>query len=260
MESLINTFKQNKNLIEEAIKLDFKEWDYEFEFQYILDCIEENENNKLENLKEKQNIYYPKNIAVVGKIDPKVLMNLIIKCLTLDINITFYLKDKLLATNKAILDSLKNNKYKYVYVKNIDEFYKKQDEYDICLYLGNKKEYLNFTKRLNILSVYQNYGEIYIFLENKEFKSEMLNLEKYAYNNDIEIKYYISDFEKAITEINNIGPVNIFGIYSKDSENAYKIANEIYSENVYINIDLTKKYKFDFDLKKLIIKKKIVYK
>lgn len=260
MSNLINAFNKNKSLIEEAIKLDFKQWDYEFKFQDILDVIAENENKKIEKVQEKQVNSCLKNIAVIGKIDPKALINLIVKFSKIDINVTFYLKEKLLATNKAILTSINTEKIKYQQIKSVDEFYKKQDEHDICLYLGNKKEYLNFTKRLNILSIYQNYGEIYVFLENKEFKSQMLDLEKYAYINDIEIKYYLADYKLALEQINSIGPVNIVGIYSKDAENAYSMANEIYSENVYINVDLIKKYKIDFDIEKLIFKKKIVYK
>lgn len=259
MEKLIEAFNKNKKMIEEAIKLDLKEWDYNFSFQEIINIVEEDENKESEKIKEKQRISYPKNIAVIGKIDPKVLVNLVTKSSKLDVKLTFYLKDKLIATNKALIESLDKVKFQCEHIQNIDDFYKKQNEYDICIYFGNKIEYLNFTKRLNILSIYQNYGEIYIFLENKEFKKEMLTLEKYAYNNDIEIKYY-TEYEKLLSEINSIGPVNIVGIYTKNPENAYEIANKIYSENVFINVNLIEKYKFDFDIGKLVLKKKISYK
>lgn len=261
MEKIIKALNKNKEIIEDAINLDFKEWDYENSFEDIIKIInkEESKINKKENGKIT---FTMKNIAVIGRVNPKVIISLIAKFAKLDLNVTFFVEDKLLATNKTIISSISEeyNKFKIEVLKKNDDFYKVQKNFDNCLYIGNNEEYQDFSRRLTIHSVYQNFGEIFICLENKEFKIEMLELEKFAFENDIQTKYYVGNLEEAIIDINKKGVVDTVLILTKNAEEAYKIANEVYAENVYVNVNLPEKYEFNFDVEKLLLKKKIVIK
>ena len=188
--------KLNKRNLENAFNLDFEEWETKIEFEKVLEIFD--------NIKEKE--YLPKfakdqivdgfgKVILICNQNPYLILNFILSCIYTNNKTTVILERKMLATNKAIIEIIRKyiiklkldlDTVEYIEVDNKDKVVEIQDNYDLLYYFGNKQEYINFTKRLHIDSKFENFGEIYVYMDSKDFKSEFINIDKYEIFNKCE--------------------------------------------------------------------------
>lgn len=267
INNIENNLIKNKKIIEQAIELDYKEWEIKISFEKVLNFISE--------LKEKE--YLPKFtkqeiVSGIGKIllitnqNPYLIFNFCLNAIYTNNYLEVLLEEKMLATNKILIEIIKktfkengvnSNIINYIET-NKENIIAKQDDYDLLYYYGNKEEYIEFAKRIHIDSKFENFGEMYIFIEDNIFEDVLKEIDKFAYMNEIKINYFKDDLEKNIEQINQKNNLNkISVIFTKDIDNAYKFIKYIKSENVFININPIEYFKYEIDDNALVFKKKI---
>lgn len=260
-----------RKTIEKGFELDLKEWEIKIDFDKIISI--------LDNMKEKE--YLPlftkeKIVDGLGKIglvsngNPYLIFEFILSCLYTNNKVRVVLTDKMLASNRVLIECiikiLKKEKYdddivSFVEVVSKDKVIGIQDEFDVLYYFGNKEEYLNYTKRLHIDSIFENFGEMYVYVDSKDFKEYLLEIDKFAYINEIKVNYYTESLETVSKQVNNRNNINkISVIFTKDIEKAYEFIKLIKTENVYININPCEYISFSTKLNNLVYSKNIVIK
>ena len=260
----------DKKIIEKAFKLDYSEWEYEVDFDRII--------NQVDLFKEKD--YLPvfckeKIIDGVGKIcllcnqNPYLIFNAILSCIYTNNKIEVVLENKMLATNKVLIESLQKSLKKskadedtvtYIELTNKDDVVSYQNKYDLIYYLGNKSSYISFIKRIHIDTKFENFAEINLYSDSKEFKDVIVEIDKWAYLNEIKINIYNSTIDKAIKDINKLNNTDIMSvIFSKDMSKIGKFVKEVKSKEIYVNNNFTKEYNFEINLNNLVYKKVIKY-
>lgn len=264
-----NLIKNKKNL-QKAFDLDYKEWEIKISFEKLIELIAK--------IKEKE--YLPKFtkqeiVSGVGKIvlitnqNPYLIFNFCLNAIYTNNYVDVMLEEKMLATNKVLLEIVKKSIEELKLDSNIinyleahkNEIVSKQDDYDILYYFGNKKEYIDFSKRIHIDSKFENFGEMYIYIEDNIFEDILKEIDKFAYINEIKVNYFENELEKNIEQINKKNNINkISVIFTKNIDNAYKFIKYVKSENVFINLNPIEFFKYDVDINKLVFKKKIYIK
>lgn len=256
-----------KQIIQKAFEIDYKKWEIKLEIDNFIKIIE--------NIKKQE--YLPKfskqeivdglgNVALVNTYNPYMVFSFILSCICTNNNPCIMLKEKFKVSSIAIIELIRKSfetlKYdpniiKFKEIINEDEIVQQQDEFDLIYYLGNKQEYLHFIKRIHIDTKFENFGEIYVYVDCDDFKEELLNIDKFAYKNEINVVYFKSNLEdslKLINKCNNINKMSI--IFSKNIENAYEFIKKIKSEKIYINKNQVEVI-YNINLNNLIFKKNI---
>lgn len=260
-----------RKTIEKGFELDLKEWEIKIEFDKIISI--------LESMKEKE--YLPlftkeKIVDGLGKIglvsngNPYLIFEFILSCLYTNNKVRVVLTDKMLASNRVLIECiikvLKKEKcdedtVSFIEVVSKDKVIGIQDEFDVLYYFGNKEEYLNYNKRLHIDSIFENFGEMYVYVDSKDFKEFLLEIDKFAYINEIKVNYYTESLEIVEKQVNNRNNINkISVIFTKNIEKAYEFIKLIKTENVYININPCECISFSTKLNNLVYSKKIIIK
>ncbi len=268
IDKIKNELNKNQKNLNEAFQLDYAEWDYSIEFEKIIDIIDSFSNKEYLPFFSNQHI-----IDGIGKIilicnqNPYLILNFILSAIFTNNKVTVQLERKMLATNKAIIETIKKciknlkldlDTVEYIESNSRDDVIDKQDDYDLLYYFGNKVEYLSFIKRLHIDSKYENFGEVYVYIDSKDFKDEFINIDKYCYLNEMKAKYFKNDIKEAIKQINEKNNINKFSvIFTKNSDNAYEFIKNVKTENVYVNVNPCQDFKYETNLNNLVYNKKI---
>lgn len=263
--------KEKKKILNKAFELDYKEWEIKVETEKLIKIVE--------NLKQQD--YLPKfskqeiidgigKIVLVNSSNTYMIFNFILSSIYTNNKVTIILEEKMLASNKTLIElirkSMEDLKYdsnivNYKEVINKEEIISYQDDFDLLYYLGNKEEYLNFIKRIHIDSKFENFGELYIYVDNKDFKEQIINIDKFAYRNEIKVYYFNTNFENSVEIINKVNNINKTSIiFTKNIEKAYEFVKKVKTERVYINEEPDEEFIYNVNLKNLIFHKKIMLK
>lgn len=266
LNNIRKEIQENKKYICEAIKLDFKEWEIDINFEKFLDIINSIKNKDyLPKFSKEEIVDGIGKVILISNQNPYIIFNFILSCIYTNNKVTVLLEEKMLATNKAIIEIIKKSIKKLKldidtveYIEDEKLLFENQDNYDLLYYLGNKEEYIKFIKRIHIDSFFENFGEMYVYMDSKDFKEEFYNIDKFAYLNDIEVKYFNTSFNNSIEQINKQNNINrISVIFTKNIDKAYEFIKKIKTENVYININPCEDFQFEINMKNLIYTKKI---
>lgn len=260
------------NVLEKAFDIDYKKWEVKIEIEQLIKIVE----------KVKKQEYLPKfskqeiidgigKIALVNTTNPYIIFNFVLSCICTNNKACIILENKFIATNIAIIECVKkvledlkyeSNLVEYKEVLKKEEIIQNQEEYDLIYYVGNKEEYLNFIKRIHIDSKFENFGEIYVYVDNKEvFKDKLFEIDMLAYKNELKVYYYDTNLENSVNLINkgnNINKISI--IFTDNIENAYEFVKKIKAEKIYINEKPEAYSMYNINNNNLIFKKVIVLK
>lgn len=271
ISSILQEFKaqfSKKSGFEKAAQIDRRHHGVYVKYSKILEIIDE------ELADDKNYLKYTSgnivdgygNIAVVYNGDPYVTLRLAIKALKTHNNIVFFAK-KYLAINTKIIETINILAQKMKYAKrvlsieyNISEgtiFYN-QNFFNMLLFVGEKREYQNFKKKLGIPSIYSGYGYVDVFIDSKRLKNEILEMDEYANENYIHINYYYEvDYPSVSKFLNKYELTETFALFSEDSEVIYRYINGIKAKNIFINTSPFENYKFDITEENLVYEKNI---
>ena len=261
-----NELKSNKKTLEKAFKLDYKEWEYDVDFDKIISEIDLfKEKEYLPIFSKKEVIDGFGKICLVCNQNPYLIFNFILSAIYTNNKVEIVLENKMLASNIALIESIKkaiskfkvdNDTISYVELINKDDIISKQDNYDLIYYFGNKEEYLSFIKRIHIDTKFENLGEINLYSDCKEYKKEIIEIDKWAYLNEFKVNFYNGDLSLAIKEINRLNSINETTIiFSKDIDKITKFIKEIKAEKIYVNRNSVNDYKFETNLNNLVYRK-----
>ena len=273
LDEIKNNFKNKKDIFQKAVKLDIDEWEYETNLDDLLDTIDSlKEKEYLLKKSKKEIVTGIGKVAILNSFNPISNLTAIISLIRTGNKPTLLLDDKILATNKVMIelinDSLKNSKVKgakdykveLIQIKKPEDFIGYETKFDLLMFIGSFYEYQKFIKRIDIRSVLISFGEISIYVDAQdEFEKVLADISKYAYKNEIKIKYYNGDLKEAIKEINEMQNISkTVAIFTKNIDQAFEFVGDIKAENIFINKDPLKDLAIDINEENLVIRKKII--
>lgn len=209
------------------------------------------------------------NLCVMYDGNPYVTLKMLISALRTHNNIVFFTKNYF-ETNTILIESFnmisKECKYakKFASIQNKysnNEIVKKQNLFDLVVYIGDKRAYQSVQKQLRIPSIFNGYKIIDIYIQDKSFKEVLLKIDKHAYNNAIQVNYFDNtNLEDTISYINKYNLNDCFVVFTKDSELAYTFINSLKCKNIFINKNPFVDYEFDINENQLVYTKHIKMK
>lgn len=260
--------KNKKEVLEKAFLIDYKNWEIKLELDMlfkILDSVKASEY--LPKFSKVDIVDGIGNVLFVGNNSPYLVFSFIINSIYTNNKVCVALENKMKASNIALIELIKKvleeNKYdsnvaRYIEIDQKENVIKHQDNFDLIYYMGNKEEYINFSKRIHVQSIFENFGEMYVYIDGQEFKEMFLAIDKFAYLNDIRVEYYNTNLENTIDSINKNNNVNkISAIFTKNTDKAYEFIKNIKSENVYININPCENFDYKIKQENLVYTKNI---
>lgn len=252
---------------EEAVIIDNNKYGCLVDVEKVKEIITKySEKKSLIKMTNKEIITGIGNIACICDEIPYIIVNVICMSIKTKNNISLYLKEKILETNKMIINVFKEAikktgydiKIEIKYRNNYNEFYENQDEYNSLIYIGRQEEYIKILKKLYIPSSFQSYGDIHVYFDSKEYRSVLLRMDKFAYLNDIHIHYYNNkNIKNDIELINKQGISSICVIFTKNLQKVKMFIEKVNSKEIYVNQNPFENYEFGLDENNFIMKKKL---
>lgn len=272
VKEILEEFKiqmSKKETFNQAIEIDEKHHPVHVSQEKVLKIIDEFIN--IENLYVK---YTPNiiidgygNLAVSYNGDPYTTLRLLLMAFRTHNNIVFFSK-KFYAINTKIVETLNMiaNKKKYAekiamvefdvidgVIANLQTFFNKM------IFVGDKRDYVQMKKKFVIPTIYVGFGNVDVFIENKEFKDLLLDINEFARNNNIKINYYDdTQIEDTLTFINRFELTDCFVLLSKNTDLIYKFISELKAKNIYINKNPFDDYTLNISEKDLVYVKNII--
>jgi len=272
IKEILEEFKNQmskKDTFQQAVAIDENHHPVHVTHEKVLNIIDEFLN--LDELKVK---YTPNkivdgygNIAVSYNGDPYVTIRLLLMALRTHNNIVFFSK-KYYAINTKIVETLNMVAHKKGYAERIamveynpiDEIVANlQTFFHKMLFVGDKRDYVSLKKKFVIPTVYAGFGNIDVFIESKEYKTLLLEINQYARENNIKVNYYDdTQIEDTLTFINRFELTDCFVLLSKNTDLIYQFISEVKAKRIYINANPFENYLFSIGEKDLIYEKNIV--
>ncbi len=207
------------------------------------------------------------NIAVSYDGNPYITLRLLLMSLRTHNNIVFFSK-KYYAINTKIIEIINKIAEEKKYIKRfsmveydvIDEaIVQNQHFFNLFIYIGDKRKYQTIKKKVSIPILYNGFGVVDVFIHDKSFKDILLDIDKFANENNININYYDdTSVKETLSFINKYEISDCFVLLSRDTEMIYKFISEIKSKNVYINKNPFENYILGIQEKDLIYMKNII--
>lgn len=266
INQILKEFTQNKNLIEKYIDLDYNECGLKIEYSKMISIIEEYLNKDIIcKFNKSELINGIGSLAIINNENPYFTLSTCLAALRTNNQITFYQKDNMYGLNKFIIDTFQKftsvNFCSRVKIISYIDFIKDSINYDGLLFIGKYDEYIYLAKKLNIPIIFESFADINVYVDDISFKSNLIDIDKMAYSNCIQVNYLKeTDIDLAIKKINSEPPASINVIFTKKADNALKFLKSIHSSKIYVNKNPFENLNYILDENKLVYKKEIYYK
>ena len=258
-----------KETFNQAIEIDKKHHPVYITHEKVLEMIDEFIDLDKFNVKYTANTIVDGygNLAVSNNGDPYITLRLLLMAFRTHNNIVFFSK-KYYAVNTKIVETLNMICEKKGYCKKIAmvEFdvidgviANLQTFFNRMIFVGDKRDYVQMKKKFVIPTIYAGFGNIDIFIESKDFKDLLLDINQYARENGIKINYYDdTQIDDTLTFINRFELTDCFVLLSKNTELIYKFISEVKAKNIYVNKNPFVDYKLTITEKDLTYQKNII--
>ena len=266
INSILKNLDYNKKILEDAIAKDKKFSLQNIEIEQIKNIVKKYVNYKEILTQEdiKNHILDGiGNVAVVYEGNPYITVEMALKALYTHNNMIFFPNINS-SFNTCLLtifnESMKEYNYNIGFViRELEDIYINEKLLDIAIFIGNKYEYEKFKNKFKKDVIYNGYGNVPIYVDDVYFKEILIKIDKYAFTNNFSVYYYKeSDINDSINKINEIIVNDVAIILTKDSKKAMELIDKIKARKIYINIYPFDDYKFEFDERKLLIRKQII--
>lgn len=258
-----------KDTFQQAVEIDEKHHPVHVIHENVLKIIDEFIHLDKINVKYTPNTIVDGygNIAVSYNGDPYITLRLLLMAFRTHNNIVFFSK-KYFAINTKLVETLNMIAHKKGYVEKIAivEFgvidsvvSNLQTCFNKVIFVGDKRDYVQLKKKFVIPTVYAGFGNVDVFIENKEFKDLLLDINQYARENNIKINYYDdTQVEDTIAFLNRFELTDCFVLLSKNTEMIYKFISEMKAKHIYINKNPFENYALNIEEEAFIYRKNIV--
>lgn len=206
------------------------------------------------------------NIALKCTGDPYVVIRMLLMALRTHNNIAFFI-DKYYAMNARSVEILNNvlKKYKYppmafVYYNATDrEIGQHQNYFNKIIYLGEKNDFLDFRRRLDIPNMYAGWGTLQVYIEDESMKELASKIKISAEEQGFDVNFYTRKTIKSEIKLFNKKEIeDNFVILSNDKEIIYTFITKLKAKNIYVNKNPLENYKLAITEDDLVFKKNII--
>lgn len=261
--------KSNVGALHLAVNKDNDEYSETEVFSTLVDTIDRIKKEDWVLGKNSKNIMYEGtgNIAVISESKPEICLYMILKALKTNNSIAFFIGDKIHETSKMLIQYIdeicKKNKYEFnidfMEYKDVKQVIDYADYFNTYIFINKSEDYFKFTEKVYDKNViYSSYGTMSLYLDDKNLKDELLKMDEFVFNNNIDLDL-IKDMsvEEAVEKINkNIDNYSAI-IFTKDNKKAYYFIENTKAKQIFINKNPYKEYLFDIEDEKLTKFKKI---
>ena len=268
-DKIENQIKSSVGPLHMAVSEDNKEFSETQEFTKLLDTIKRAKNERWimdDNSKTVMNEGRGSIAAITNDITD-VSLYLILKALKTNNKIVLFVEDKIHEVTKKIIEIVNNEckeeKYNtyidYCEYKDFKEIYDYADKFESFIFINNMDKYFKFTDKVKDKSIiYSSYGTMSLYLDDKNLKDELLKMDEYVFNNNIELDLIKEmSVEEAVERINKNIDNYAAVIFTKDTKKAYYFIENVNAKQVFVNRNPDKEYVFEIDDEKLTNLKRI---
>lgn len=236
IEQIKEKFLKEKQGIYEAISRDYKENDFEIEFDKFLSVF-----NRITKGKYNEE---PKVITGIYNGNPYITLELAIKAIINNTNLILISENIMINLNNQIIDIMKSiieEMNLRIIIKwypdgDIDKISKIENITNKVVFLGDKRIYRKLKSKVNIPIIYNGYGSIIIYTDAQdEFEEEIYDIKDYAIENNISVNIYNGEIDEDIEYINKDGINHISIIFSNDISKIEKFKEMVKSDYILIN-------------------------
>jgi len=250
---------ENKEIIQEAIKLDNSKWGTAFSIEELLQVGKE-ASGRTYTSDFKTNPR--KTYIVLYNGDPTITLELSIIGARLGLNIIFMIYDDMLATNTLLVKLMQQTMERHgtkTFVKlytNIEkeDIRKSTKLADKIIYIGDRFEYNNIRREYNIPVIYNGYGHVDVYTDvevSGKYEEELKEIINYAFEHDIAVDFHSGNLEKELEYIDSDVAGDTCVIFSDDENKIKLLESKVNCKRIFINEDPFREYKFKFDIDEL---------
>ncbi len=271
IDNVIEAFEENfeKYIPQfvEATNRDYSKFIFKTKIEDLRNIINEIKLEQIQVTDKIDNNYIKDGYGTIVAIyngSPIVTMNLVLNTIKTHNKIILCVQNEF-ETSKLIVniakEVLRNNSFNeniLNILNTYEDVFEYQDYIDKVIFIGNKYEYINIRKKLHIDTEYNGYGYMSVFYDNDEYKTYIENMKMYSLNNFMDVDIYDGKIDEAIDKINYLKLNQTVAIFSKEKSNVIKAILNLKAENIYINKNPFKNYKFRIS-QDSFIKNKLIF-
>lgn len=207
------------------------------------------------------------SIAAVTDDRSDVSLYLILKALKTHNNLVLFVNDKVHEVTKKLIEIVnkicKEDSYNtyidYHEYKDFKEIYDYSDYFETIVFVSNIDKYFEYTDKVKDKNIiYSSYGTMSLYLDDKNLKDELLSMDEYVFNNNIDLDLIKEvSVEEAVDRINKNIDNYAAVIFTKDTKRAYYFVENVKAKQVFVNRNPDKDYIFEVADRDFIYKKNI---
>lgn len=207
------------------------------------------------------------SIGVISNDTSDCSLYLILKALKTHNKLVLFVEDKIHEVTKKIIEIVNNvckeEKYNtyidYYEYKDFKEIYDYSEYCETVIFVSNIDKYFEYTDKVKDKNIiYSSYGTMSLYLDDKNLKDELLSMDEYVFNNNIDLDLIKEvSVEEAVDRINKNIDNYAAVIFTKDTKRAYYFIENVKAKQVFVNRNPDKDYIFEVADRDFIYKKNI---
>lgn len=207
------------------------------------------------------------SIAAITDGNMETSFYLILKALKTHNKLVLFSNDKIRESTRKIIQIVNSvcNEEKYnTYIgyceyNDIEELFENSNQFDVHIFINVIDKYRKFKEKARYHKViYSSFGTMSLYLDNKNLKSELLNMDDYVFNNNIDLDLIKeTTVEEAVERINKNTDNYSAVIFTKDTQKAYYFIENVKAKQIFVNRNPGNDYVFEMDDTEFVVKKRV---
>ena len=268
-DKIENQIKTSVGPLHMAVSEDNKEFSETQEYSNLINTINRAKEEDWIMKNNSKTLMYDGlgSIAAVTDDRSDVSLYLILKALKTHNNLVLFVNDKVHEVTKKLIEVVnkicKEDSYNtyidYYEYKDFKEIYDYSDYFETIVFVSNIDKYFEYTDKVKDKNIiYSSYGTMSLYLDDKNLKDELLSMDEYVFNNNIDLDLIKEvSVEEAVDKINKNIDNYAAVIFTKDTKRAYYFIENVKAKQVFVNRNPDKDYIFEVDDRDFVYKKNI---
>lgn len=268
-DKIENQIKTSVGPLHMAVSEDNKEFSETQEYSNLINTINRAKEEDWIMKNNSKTLMYDGlgSIAAVTDDRSDVSLYLILKALKTHNNLVLFVNDKVHEVTKKLIEIVnkicKEDSYNtyidYYEYKDFKEIYDYSEYFETVIFVSNIDKYFEYTDKVKDKNIiYSSYGTMSLYLDDKNLKDELLSMDEYVFNNNIDLDLIKEvSVEEAVDRINKNIDNYAAVIFTKDTKRAYYFIENVKAKQVFVNRNPDKDYIFEVADRDFIYKKNI---
>ena len=268
-DKIENQIKTSVGPLHMAVSEDNKEFSETQEYSNLINTINRAKEEDWIMKNNSKTLMYDGlgSIAAVTDDRSDVSLYLILKALKTHNNLVLFVNDKVHEVTKKLIEIVnkicKEDSYNtyidYYEYKDFKEIYDYSEYFETIVFVSNIDKYFEYTDKVKDKNIiYSSYGTMSLYLDDKNLKDELLSMDEYVFNNNIDLDLIKEvSVEEAVDRINKNIDNYAAVIFTKDTKRAYYFVENVKAKQVFVNRNPDKDYIFEVADRDFIYKKNI---